>query len=365
MPGRRPENCFDFIRLLAAISVVLAHGIRHFDAPFLGIPAGTNLFHEGVEGVRIFFILSGMLVFRSALRCFEKGQPLRSFFANRFLRVGPAIYAYALASVVLLLALGVIGAESLVSKTHLAWLAGNLFLVPLYFPPEHRAFGVGVLNGSLWTIPVEVSFYAIVPALAYLKHRGRVRLMGWLLAGAVVAGIALQFGLYSTNPTYFSGSSEPPIWFKLFIVSLVPWLPWFAMGIVMHEVWERLPQSTGWFVAALASYVVLSYLLPLHRAERMEALHLIYAPSLAYVTLWVGTHAFKRMRDLSRLGDLSYGVYVWHMVVINTMLFLGMKASMPSQAPVPLALAITLIVAWLSWRFVEQPSLRLKPYSSR
>ncbi len=365
MGERKPENCFDLIRLLAAVSVVLAHGIRHFEAPFLWIPAGTNLFHEGVEGVRIFFVLSGMLVFHSAVRCLESKRPMRSFFANRFLRVGPAIYAYALAATVLFLILGALTFGQVASKTYLAWLASNFLLLPLYFPPEHRHIGVGVLNGSLWTIPVEVSFYLIVPGLAWLYKSGRERLMWGVLAFAVLVGIALQVLLWQNNAGWFASDANPPVWFKFFIVSLLPWLPWFALGIVWYRFWDRVPQGLSWFVASLFLYLVLSFGVADPRFEKIEAYHLLYAVPLSYATVWVGHHAFAKLRDISKLGDLSYGVYVWHMVVINAMLYLGWKDTWPKQALVPTALAATLITAWLSWWCIEKPALSRKPYSSR
>jgi len=365
MAERKAENCFDLIRLLAAVSVVIAHGIRHFDAPFLGIPAGTNLFHEGVEGVRIFFVLSGMLVFHSAVRCLESERPIRSFFANRFLRVGPAIYAYALVATVLFVALGALGVGQVVSKTYLAWFASNLALLPLYFPPEHRHIGVGVLNGSLWTIPVEVSFYLVVPALAWLFKSGKEKLMWALIAAAVALGVVLQMFLWQSHPDWFASESNPPIWFKFFIVSLLPWLPWFTMGIVWYRFWARVPKGTGWFLASVAAYVVLSYGLSNPQWEKVEAYHLLYAIPLSYATVWIGHHAFAKLRDLSKLGDLSYGVYVWHMVVINAMLYVGWSQSWPKQALVPVALVLTLLVAGLSWWLIEKPALSRKPYSSR
>ncbi len=365
MSERKPGNCFDLIRLLAAVSVVFAHGIRHFDAPFLGIPAGTDLFHEGVEGVRIFFVLSGMLVFHSAVRCLESKRPIRSFFANRFLRVGPAIYAYAIVATILFIALGALTMSQIGSKTYLAWFASTFALLPLYFPPEHRHIGVGVLNGSLWTIPVEVSFYLIVPALAWLYKSGRERAMWVLLSVVILAGVAAQVFLWKSHPDWFSSTANPPVWFKFFIVSLLPWLPWFALGIVWYRFWDRVPQGIFWFLGSVVLYGVLSYGVFNPAFQKLEAYHLLYALPLSYAVVWIGNHAFKGLRDISKLGDLSYGVYVWHMVIINAMLFLGWKDTWPKAALVPTALVATLITAWLSWWLIEKPALSRKPYSSR
>lgn len=362
------ENCFDFIRLIAAVSVVIAHGVRHLNAPFLGIPAQADVLHEGVEGVRVFFVLSGLLVFMSALKCLENGRPIRSFFANRFLRVAPAIYVYAIVSTAFLMLLGALTISQVVSKTHLAWLAGNLLLFPLYFPPEHREIGVGVLNGSLWTIPVEVSFYLVVPLFALWYRNGREVLM-WGVIGAIVVGAtALNWYLQRANPGWFQElGPEPPIWVKLFVVSLPPWMLWFGLGIFWYRNWQRSPQGIGWFVGAVFAYIFLSFVFFEALSPLGPVREVLYGLPLSYAAVWFGFKGPAALRDLSKLGDLSYGVYVWHMVVINVMLYLNLanKQSTGNPALVPGAVAITLVLAWLSWWLVERPALRRKPYSSR
>lgn len=360
------QNCFDFIRLIAAVSVVIAHGVRHLDGPFLGIPARADVLHEGVEGVRVFFVLSGLLVFMSALKCLDGARPIRSFFANRFLRVAPAIYVYAVVSTILLVSIGAMAFEQVFSKTHLAWFAGNLVLFPLYFPPEHRAIGVGVLNGSLWTIPVEVSFYLIVPLFALWYRRGRESLMWAVIATVVIVAMALSWYLHRTNPGWFRElGPEPPLWVKLFVVSLPPWMLWFGLGIFWYRNWQRAPKGVLWFLGALALYVAFSFVL----YDWLEPLgpirECLYALPLSFAAVWFGFEGPAALRDLSKVGDLSYGVYVWHMVVINVMLYLGLHDAWPKPWLVPAALALTLLMAWLSWWLVERPALRRKPYSSR
>lgn len=360
------SNCFDFIRLIAAVSVVVAHGVRHLDAPFLGIAPGADVLHGGKEGVRVFFILSGMLVFMSALRCLELGRPLRSFFANRFLRVAPAIYAYAIVVSLVLLLIGAISARSLISKTYLAWLFGNCALYPLYFPPEHRSIGVGVLNGSLWTIPVEVMFYLVVPGLAWLWWKGRRHAVAWILgASALVATIVLD-QVQRAHPAWFgNGGEDEALWFKIYFAALPPWLYWFALGIAWFYLWERAPKAIGWFVASCAAYVGLAFVWYDALAPLGAFREIAYGIPLSYATVWFGFKGPVIFRDLSKVGDLSYGVYIWHMVVVNLMLYAGLERSWPMAALVPFAIAGTLAMAWLSWWLVERPALRRKPYSVR
>lgn len=362
---RTSDNCFDFIRLIAAVSVVIAHGVRHFEAPWLFIPSGTNVLHEGVEGVRVFFILSGMLVFQSGLRCIQTGRPLKSFFANRFLRVAPAIYMYALVATLVLLILGAITVSQVASKGYLLWFAGNFLLYPLYFPEAHRSIGVGVLNGSLWTIPVEVTFYLCVPFLAWLWVKGKEKLMWVLTSLAVIGATALHWWTFNVHPEWFEKGAKEPLWFKVFVASLPPWLFWFALGVMFYKYWERMPKSFGLFLASLVSYLLLSFVFFDALQPLGPARHLLYGLPLGYATVWFGYNGPAKLRDLSKLGDLSYGVYVWHMVIINIMLYLGLKDTIPKSLIVTVTLVATLFVAWLSWWLIEKPSLARKPYTSR
>lgn len=362
---RASDNCFDFIRLIAAISVVIAHGVRHLEAPFLFVPAHTDLFHKGVEGVKVFFVLSGMLVFMSALRCLELARPIRSFFANRFLRVAPAIYVYAVVSTLVLVGIGALALKQVVTKTYLAWFFGNFILYPLYFPPEHRHIGVGIFNGSLWTIPVEVSYYLIVPGLAWLWLKGKKKLMWALLTVAVLAATVLTFGIEHFHPGWFDDSVDPPLWWKVYIAALPPWLYWFGLGIAWYQMWKKAPQGIGWFFGAMAAYLLIGFVFYDALAPLGVLREVIYGVPLSYAVVWFGFKGPKVLRDMSKIGDLSYGVYVWHMVVVNLMLYTGLYRSIPNPLVVPAALAITLVLAWISWWIVEKPSLRRKPYSSR
>src|SRR5262245_53434179 len=102
----RAGNCFDFLRLFAAVTVVVSHSVEHLRLSFLWlVPHGRFWFYDGVA---LFFILSGFLVYRSCKKCLENDLPVWNFYTNRFLRVAPAIYVYAVIAAVLLLGIGAV-----------------------------------------------------------------------------------------------------------------------------------------------------------------------------------------------------------------------------------------------------------------
>ncbi len=102
-------------------------------------------------GVPIFFVISGFLISVS----FERRRDLRSYFQNRILRIYPALWVSFAVTLVLLGVLGFLGLSVVATPTFALWVAAQLSCFQLWSPEYFRTFGVGVVNGSLWTIPVE------------------------------------------------------------------------------------------------------------------------------------------------------------------------------------------------------------------
>jgi peptidoglycan/LPS O-acetylase OafA/YrhL len=173
------HNNFDLVRLLAATQVAMLHSMEHLE-----VPVGRyELLIAYVPGVPAFFFISGFLISAS----WERNPDIRTFFANRFLRIFPGLWAATLLAAATLLVFGS-GVD----------LRGNLPTFGLWFftqstifqawtPDFLRGYGVGAVNGSLWTIAVELSFYAFIPVL-YLVFRSFGRATAILIAYSGEAG---------------------------------------------------------------------------------------------------------------------------------------------------------------------------------
>ena len=351
-------NNFDLLRLLAALSVAVNHSARFLHAPFLGQGYGARLLFY--DGVPVFFVISGYLVFQSAEACVAQGRPIREFFTNRFLRVAPAIYAYAVIATALLVGLGVMTFASLATPGYLAWLVSTALLFPILNPDVFRGFGVGQLNPALWTIPVEVTFYAAVPAIVILRRRLGPR---WMLA---LLGVVALSG--SLSRTVIPVASPPGL---LLSYTFAGYLPWFALGIFWRLNFARL-RHPGWYVLpGVAAYVVVEYGLGFNHGDTSIPWQLLAAVPLSYAVVWFavcGPTVFNRV--IARVGDLSFGVYIWHCVVINTLIWAALQVHaariLVDPTLVDLAVVLlSLVLAWLSWHLVEKRALRLKPFSSR
>jgi peptidoglycan/LPS O-acetylase OafA/YrhL len=357
LSATRQQNCFDALRLFAALSVAVNHFTTHLNSNFLWFTPGKAWWF--CDGVMMFFILSGGMVYRSAERCMTQGRPVREYLKNRFLRIVPAVYAYLAVMILILLTLRVITPGAAADPGFLAWIGSGMVLAPVYHPAILQDFGVGVVNGSLWTIPVEVSFYLLVPAMAWLAGRWGF----WkTMAAALTLGATGMLG-YAVLGGY---DTELPA-AKLLGVTFVPWLAFFVVGIVIARIWRRLPQH--WFLAVgaaalyLATYAWRTQVGP----DTSLIISLVSVVPLSYVTFWLGYRGPGVVqRVTARLGDLSFGVYIWHMPVVNILIWLGLEQGpLHGTGLVLAALGVTVGIAFVSWHLVERPALKLKRYTSR
>lgn len=283
------RNNFDGLRLIAAMMVVLSHmaslgGEREWQVQ------GVNW---GLIGVACFFAISGYLVLGS----WRSDPDIGRFLHRRYLRIAPALLVVMPLSFALVAAMGLRG-----------------------FPDNP----VHLLNGSLWTIYYEVTFYLLLPAAAILTKR------------VTLTAVSLLVGIYVAFPTYLM--LENPAFFFYFGVP-------FAVGLALME----YPVLRRWWWAISGLGIAC---LPLHPAS----IGLIVAP----LVIWIGTRSWPLLREAGRYGDLSYGIYIWAWPIQQTVIaLLGHETGY--WYLISVALPLILALAWLSWRLVEAPALSRKP----
>ncbi len=313
-----------------------------------------------IDGVPLFFMLSGYLVFRSCHKCFETGQPLGHFYWNRLLRVVPAIYLYILAVTIWLILIGVIQAKQLFTGQYLSWLGLNLSLMGVGSPPIFQSFGIGVINGSLWTIPVEVSFYVVIPLFVMVWRKAGATFGTWVLVLAALVGLLLRWLIFLR---FHDGLAT-----KVVDVTLAPYMLWFVLGILVGQNWKRLSHSWVWFVTSVVVYFAIRWIWFDYRETAGPVYDVAFGLPLAYMVFWIGFNGWKKFNLLTRPGDVSYGIYIWHMIVVNSLLYFGAGSNLQGYsklAMVLLTIAVTYLIGLASWLLVEKRALRMKPYTSR
>ncbi|HWW64511.1 MAG TPA: acyltransferase [Sphingomonadaceae bacterium] len=324
------DNNFNLIRVVAATAVLVSHAWPIALGPGVVEPletiAPTNL---GRLAVAVFFAVSGFFITKS----FDRRESFIAFGVARVLRLFPGLI------VVLLLTLFLLGP----AFTHLAlsdyfgswrtwtYVPHNLLLFRLQYdlPETFTANPIGpAINGSLWTLWYEVSCYGGVVVLGFAGLLRRRRFPLFLLAYAL---------LYSALRMRQPGLPPAPI--------MELSLP-FVTGACFYVFGRYLPLSLGG-VALLAGLAFLLRETMLYREAFILA--------LAYAVFWVGHLEWPLLRSYNRLGDYSYGMYIFAFPIEQSIV-----ALVPGIAPGALivaALGVTIPCAIASWHWIEHPAL--------
>jgi peptidoglycan/LPS O-acetylase OafA/YrhL len=319
------SNNFDFLRLAGALLVLIGHHfvLLGYAAPrFLGLPVHSL-------GVSIFFSISGVLITGSIDRSPSRAR----FLWHRFLRVVPGLLC--LVTFTTFIIGPILSSLDLVDYFGSTRTWGYLLNIP--FVTQYELPGVfdapphvkPVVNGSLWTLGVEVCCYLGILLAASLPSA--LRGAAYLSSAATLAMISfthVQFGSTADLAVFLAlGASV-----KIFIPT--KWLGWPLATVAILGLAGFSIFTTEW-IRGIALWV----LLPLAVAA-------------------IGSASTRYMREIARWGDFSYGIYLWGYLVEQIVVgWFGRSAMLASFV---CALVMAFGVAALSWHWVERPALSLK-----
>jgi peptidoglycan/LPS O-acetylase OafA/YrhL len=326
------HNNFDLLRLGFASAVLLWHQFSVSKAPALEVLGRLASADLGVKG---FFVVSGYLVVMSC----ERSASLREYASKRVRRIYPAYAVIVLAAFVAGWAMTSVPAADYLrggARYLLANLAFLNFLAPT-LPGIFTANPWVEVNGALWTLKVEVMFYAAVPLI--------------LLACRRLGALGVLLALYAMSVAY--------------TLALQPWpqlqrqlpgqLTYFLVGAALYLYRERTERAWGALVAvALAAYLV-HWLVPnLAVRSALEPL------ALGIVVVFAAC-GLPYLGNFARYGDLSYGIYIIHFPVIQAAVAAGLYARDPWLAFM-LTTATTFALAYVCWHAIEKPFLGSKSH---
>ncbi len=337
------DNNLNLLRMLAAVAVIVSHAWAVVGGAGALQPLEATVgWQLGTMAVFVFFGISGFLISAS----FERRVSLDAWIVARILRIFPAL---AVTLVLTALVLGPLvtalppGAYFGADETR-RYVLNNLSLwfrqdsLPGVFEDLPHA---GHINVSHWTLLHEVLCYLGVMVLGLAGVlTGRLRATVFL--GIAIAGLAVQTVLIgATGSAVLDG----------FLFLALP----FVIGMGFHVWRDRLILS----VPVLLVMVLVAWATHgLPGNLQWVILTLIYG---AFVVGYLPTGP---IRSYNRLGDVSYGLYIYGFAVQQTVLHLTGIAD--PWLNLAVALPATLVLATLSWIFVERPAIALgKAYRRR
>lgn len=336
---------FDTLRAVAALGVMVAHF-----APLQGIwEFGTLERRLGAVGVDLFFALSGFLITGILLNCKRlsaeqtAGQTLRQFYARRFLRIFPLYY--------------------LAFAVFAFWLSPAIRDNTIWFLTYTVNFGKAVADNwfplnHFWTLAVEEQFYILWPFIVLASSKK-------LLVRLCIGGACASFAARAALAIYGAGDIAV---YQFTTCCLEPLLlgsafSTLALSPPSKRIW-RLITASG-----LITSVVFLFADDVTFSIFSRAACGVFFSSLIYViACHTGHRRLKslRLKPLVFLGQISYGLYVWHLPVLWA---LGRDAvSVPDWMPrgtdriVEFAalVATTVLVSIVSWYAFERPINSLK-----
>ena len=335
------RNNFDFLRILAASAVIYNHTYDLFDFPTVE-PFFSFSHHQlklSEVGIMIFFSISGYLVYGSA----ERSVSLWNFAWKRMLRIYPGLIFVVIVSSIFLAFLSsqelMTYFSSPITYTYLRNVSGlwTQYDLPGVFENHKQP----IVNGSLWTIPYELTMYAVLGVLFFTIRR-RIAAVLWVCF--LVLLLLQQIFLTADNFTF------PFIYLSAHYFIVFGYC--FFCGAAMNGWKHRLSSFPRMGLIALIVFGLSIFLCTYH----IVFLILLLPP----VTVIIGdsdSPAFTAR--FGRYGDFSYGLYLFGFPVQQIVYTaIGNRFSIPVTFFI--CLLCTLPIAMLSWFLVEKRFLKLK-----
>ena len=327
------DNSFDVLRLISALLIVLGHIVTHLNCnvwkPLLTI-------QQNWPGLLCLFTLTGYLIPASL----ERSRTKKEFLVKRISRIYPELWAaFAVSFVTVILMGGGYLHLQYRLKDIVAWIVSQVTFFQFYTPGSLATYGVGNPNGALWTISMEMQVYIVIMICYpwFKKQRKAV----WYVIGliAVVCNVCFPF----------TKQFMPNMVYKLINVTFVPYAYIYWIGMYAYTFRDEIiPKLKKGFYCLLGGYIVWCLL-------NRSFLHFSFGHYCNIVTgvfvcvltlsagYFLGNHKFKK--------DYSYSIYLYHMIVINLLVVIGMKENLRALV---ITYVVTLLLSFVSTNYVAK-----------
>lgn len=330
---RLPERNLDVLRAIAVVSVLVCH---------LATAVRVRVDFLGRVGVLLFFVHTSLVLMGSLERAEDEPSWVGRFYVRRAFR----IYPLAIVTILwVLLARWPWTVPRITADTVTfhgvspATILGNLLLV-------QNVAGVDVVLGVLWTLPIELQMYAVLPIGFLLARRGVRPVVEAFIGGVVLAVAWLTFK-----------DRTPGLW----RLTTLEFVPCFISGVLAYALLRKAkapPIGARWWPLVLVLAVGSYAFLPWHAGAWAVCLAVgLMVPVVRELgASWL-------TRSAAIVAKYSYGIYLVHVPALRVTF--AALPNAPAWVLLPVAVVLTAALSWLGFHLVERPGIELGKWLTR
>jgi len=328
-----PERNLDLLRAIAVLCVLADHVLTVFNLDQSGVVTRWEI---GRMGVLLFFVHTSLVLMSSLEREGPRHDWVRAFYIRRGLRIYPLV----IATVLLVVALRIPPsaervATNLAVTPTLSTVASNLTLT------ENLAGKPDVLS-VLWSLPLEVQMYLMLPLCFVMARRGVTAVVGGFLLAAMV-GVGAEY------------SGVPGVW----RLNILEFVPCFLGGILAYAILRKgkRPAVRSWVWPLLLIACVPLFVLLRPAPDKPERGWLFCLGVGCAIPLAANLPKSIVTRVAHTVCTYSYSIYLLHLVA----LWVAFTILRPSPAVVQWGTCVALLFALpaVFYRVIEHPGIRL------
>jgi peptidoglycan/LPS O-acetylase OafA/YrhL len=321
------------LRFISAMMVIFYHftfTFYHGDLSYVDIPLLRYLSQYGYLGVDIFFIISGFVISLSA-----EGRGAYGFFKSRIGRLYPVFWVSAIITTLFL----IFGGHLIYSEISWYRFLTNMTMIPtVLFDKTTLDF----LDGSYWTLIVEMKFYFIIFLLLIFKQFKKIEYLA----------IPMSFVMLLSA-----------IFLNIKVDSDLIWIPNFIAGIVFYKIYKN--GLNNWRIFGICNVFIASLLFALNRLPYLSpGFGVIFKPSsvilyilISYIIfLLISLNKIKIYNNkyINILGLLTYPVYLLHQQIARIMFTYSDIHNIPLYISFTFILVFIFILSFLIHKIFER-----------
>lgn len=330
----RNDNCFDFLRYFFSLSLIIVHfctlaGIEQF------------WFVSGGDTVKAFFIITGFLVVYSYIQT----DNIRKYAEKRIRRIMPVYITVIIFDFLVgVLCTTLPTSEFLTSGETYKYLTANLLFLNYIQPSLPGLFTDNIIhavNGSLWTMKVEVLFYITVPfAMYFLKRYNKLKVLLAIICCSIMYTEWFDYLYESTHKTIYNTLSH----------QLGGQLVYFYSGTLLLLYFNTFCR----YIRIILPTSIVLYLL----GPVSEVFYYLRPFTFACIIIGIAYHC-KFLNFFQKYDNISYGIYLFHFPAIQLAVQYRLH-EVNIYLAFAVVLFVTLLLAALSWKLIEKPFLYKK-----